>query len=125
LADIKIWSPPFFGIKPKIIIKGGFIAYSLMGDVNASIPTTEPVYYRPMFGAMGEAKNSISVIFSSKMALRRRLKNRVRIGKKLVPVRNCRRIGKHDMLLNNDLPKIEADPESFIVRIMRNSRDQI
>lgn len=84
--------------------------------MNASIPTTEPVYYRPMFGAM-EAKNSISVIFSSKMALRRRLKNRVRIGKKLVPVRNCRRIGKHDMLLNNDLPKIEIDPESFIVRI--------
>jgi urease subunit alpha len=109
--------PPFFGIKPKIIIKGGFIAYSLMGDVNASIPTTEPVYYRPMFRAMGEAKNSITVIFSSKMALRRRLKNRIRIGKKLVPVRNCRRIGKHDMLLNNDLPKIEVDPESFIVRI--------
>lgn len=68
-------TPTFFGIKPKIIIKGGFIDYSHMGDANASIPTTEPVYYRPMFGAMGEAKNSISVIFSSKMALRRGLKN--------------------------------------------------
>ncbi|MGA7543820.1 MAG: urease subunit alpha, partial [Nitrososphaeraceae archaeon] len=109
--------PPFFGIKPKIIIKGGFIAYSLMGDVNASIPTTEPVYYRPMFGAMGETKNSISVLFTSKLALRSGLKNRVRIGKKLVPVRNCRRIGKQDMVLNSGLPKIEVDPESFIVRI--------
>ncbi|MGA8105651.1 MAG: urease subunit alpha [Nitrososphaeraceae archaeon] len=117
LADIIIWSPPFFGIKPKIIIKGGFIAYSLMGDVNASIPTTEPVYYRPMFGAMGETKNSISVLFTSKLALRSGLKNRVRIGKKLVPVRNCRRIGKQDMVLNSGLPKIEVDPESFIVRI--------
>jgi urease subunit alpha len=88
-----------------------------MGDANASIPTTEPVYYRPMFGAMGEAKNSISVIFSSKMALRRGLKNRVRIGMKLVPVRNCRKIGEHDMVLNNCLPKIEVNPESFFVRI--------
>jgi urease subunit alpha len=88
-----------------------------MGDANASIPTTEPVYYRPMFGAMGEAKNSIWVIFSSKMALRRGLKNRVRIGMKLVPVRNCRKIGEHEMVLNNCLPKIEVDPESFFVRI--------
>jgi urease subunit alpha len=117
MADIIIWSPPFFGIKPKIIIKGGFIAYSVMGDANASIPTTEPVYYRPMFGAMGEAKNSISVIFTSKMALSRGLKDRVRIGKKLVPVKNCRKIGKSDMILNNGLPKIDVDPESFIVRI--------
>jgi urease subunit alpha len=117
MADIIIWSPPFFGIKPKIIIKGGFIAYSLMGDANASIPTTEPVYYRPMFGAMGETKNSISVIFTSKMALRRGLKDRVRIGRKLVPVKNCRKIGKRDMMLNNGLPRIDVDPESFIVRI--------
>jgi urease subunit alpha len=88
-----------------------------MGDVNASMQLVNQFITGPMFGAMGEAKNSISVIFYSKMALRRRLKNRVRIRKKLVPVRNCRRIGKHDMLLNNDLPKIEVDPESFIVRI--------
>jgi urease subunit alpha len=76
-----------------------------MGGVNALIPTTEPVYYRPMFGATGEAKNSISVIFSSKMALRRGLKNRVRIGRKLVSVRNCRKIGEHDIVLNNGLPQ--------------------
>jgi urease subunit alpha len=88
-----------------------------MGDANTSIPTTEPVYYRPMFGAMGEAKNSISVIFTSKMALRRGLKDRVRTGKKLVPVKNCRKIGKRNMLLNNGIPKIDVDPGSFIVRI--------
>jgi urease subunit alpha len=70
-----------------------------------------------MFGAMGETKNSISVIFTSKMALRKGLRDRVRIGKKLVPVRNCRKIGKRDMILNHGLPRIDVDPESFIVRI--------
>jgi urease subunit alpha len=69
LADIVIWSPQFFGVKPKMIIKGGFIAYSLMGDPNASIPTTEPVMYRPMFGALGQTKHSTSVTFTSQLAL--------------------------------------------------------
>lgn len=101
----------------KLTINPGFIAYSLMGDVNASIPTTEPVYYRPMFGAMGKAKTSISVIFTSKLALRKGLKNRAGVGKKLFPVRNCRKIGKQNMILNNALPKIEIDPESFVVKI--------
>jgi urease subunit alpha len=101
----------------KIIIKGGLIAYTLMGDVNASIPTTEPVYYRPMFGAVGKAKNSISVIFTSKKALRRGFKDRIQIGKKLVPVQNCKKIGERDMILNDGLPKIEVDPESLIVKI--------
>jgi urease subunit alpha len=86
-----------------------------MADVNASIPTAEPVYYRPMFGAIGR-RNPISVIFTSNMSLRGGLKSRVRIGKKLVPLKNCRKIGKHDTVLNNGLPKIEVDLESFIVR---------
>jgi urease subunit alpha len=88
-----------------------------MGDVNASIPTTEPVYYRPMFGAVGKAKNSISVIFTSKKALRRGFKDRIQISKKLVPVQNCKKIGERDMILNDGLPKIEVDPESLIVKI--------
>ncbi len=70
IADIVVWSPEFFGVKPKLIIKGGFVAYSLMGDPNASIPTPEPVYYRPMFGAFGQAIHSTSVTFTSKLAIR-------------------------------------------------------
>lgn len=88
-----------------------------MGDVNASIPTTELVYYRAHVRSHGRSKEFNFGNISSKMALRRGLKNRVRIGRKLVPVRNCRRIGKHDMVLKNNLPKTEVDPESFIVRI--------
>jgi urease subunit alpha len=117
MADIVIWNPAFFGIKPKIIIKGGLIAYSLMGDANASIPTTEPVYYRPMFGALGKAKQSISALFTSKLALRNGLKGRVKVDKKLLPVKNCRRIGKQNMVLNSALPRIDVDPESFSVKI--------
>jgi urease subunit alpha len=117
LADIVIWSPAFFGIKPKMIIKGGLIAYSLMGDANASIPTTEPVYYRPMFGTFGKAKQSSSVIFTSKLALQKGIKKRVDINKKMLPVKGCRRIGKKNMVLNDALPRIDVDPESFSVRI--------
>ena len=117
MADIVIWNPAFFGIKPKIIIKGGLIAYSLMGDANASIPTTEPVYYRPMFGALGKAKQSISALFTSKLALRSGLKDRVKVNKNLLPVKNCRRIGKRNMVLNSAIPRIDVDPESFSVKI--------
>jgi urease subunit alpha len=117
MADIVIWNPAFFGIKPKIIIKGGLIAYSLMGDANASIPTTEPVYYRPMFGALGKAKQSISALFTSKLALRSGLKDRVKVNKNLLPVKNCRRIGKRNMVLNSATPRIDVDPESFSVKI--------
>lgn len=117
MADIVIWNPAFFGIKPKIIIKGGLIAYSLMGDANASIPTTEPVYYRPMFGALGKAKQSISALFTSKLALKSGLKGRAKVNKKLLPVKNCRGIGKQNMVLNSALPRIDVDPESFTVRI--------
>lgn len=120
IADLVLWSPQFFGIKPKLIIKGGFIAYSLMGDPNASIPTTEPVYYRPMFGALGSAKQSTSFTFTSKLAIDNGLATKINIKKKLLPVKNCRKISKNDMVLNNLTPKIEIDPETFKVKVDGN-----
>ena len=120
LADLVLWSPAFFGVKPKLIIKGGFIAYSLMGDPNASIPTPEPVYYRPMFGAIGTAVQSTSVIFTSQLAIDNGLKTKVNVKKKLLPVKNCRKISKEDMVLNNLTPKIEIDPETFKVKVNGN-----
>ena len=117
MADLVLWSPQFFGVKPKLIIKGGFVAYSLMGDPNASIPTPEPVYYRPMFGALGSAKQSTSVTFTSQLALDNNLATKVNVRKKLLPVKNCRNIGKDDMVLNNLTPKIEIDPETFKVKV--------
>ncbi len=115
LADIVVWTPQFFGIKPKMIIKGGFVAYSLMGDPNASIPTTEPVYYRPMFGALGSAKHSTSVTFTSKLAIARGLADSLGTSKRLVPVENCRNIGKKDMLHNSLTPEIRINPETYEV----------
>jgi len=117
LADIVIWTPQFFGVKPKMIIKGGMIAYSLMGDPNASIPTTEPITYRPMFGALGSAKYSTSFTFTSKLAIEKGLERKVLTKKKQVPVRNCRKIGKKDMVHNNLTPKIEIDPETYEVKV--------
>ncbi len=117
IADIVLWTPQFFGIKPKLIIKGGFIAYSLMGDPNASIPTPEPVYYRPMFGAMGTAKQNTSVTFTSKAAIDNGLATKLNIKKKLLPVKNCRKISKEDMVYNNLTPKIDIDPETFKVKV--------
>ncbi|AJZ76262.1 urease subunit alpha [Candidatus Nitrosotenuis cloacae] len=117
IADIIVWSPQFFGAKPKMIIKGGMIAYSLMGDPNASIPTTEPVYYRPMFGALGKAKQAISFVFTSKLALENGLEDKLGVSKKFLAVRNCRNIGKKDMVLNDTTPKIEIDPETYQVKI--------
>ncbi len=117
IADIVIWTPQFFGAKPKMIVKGGFIAYSLMGDPNASIPTPEPVYYRPMFGALGRAKFSISFTFTSKTAIKNGVGKKLGLQKKLLPVKNCRKIGKRDMLYNNLVPKIEIDPETYEVKV--------
>ena len=117
LADIVIWSPQFFGVKPKMIIKGGLIAYSLMGDPNASIPTTEPVLYRPMFGALGKAVNGTSVTFTSQLAIDDGISSKVASKKRLVPVRNCRSIGKKDMLYNDGTPDITVNPETYEVRV--------
>ncbi len=117
LADIVVWTPQFFGIKPKMIIKGGFIAYSLMGDPNASIPTTEPVRYRPMFGALGRAKHSTSLTFTSQLALDDGLASRLDVKKRLVAVKDCRSISKKDMVLNDLTPDIDINPETYEVRV--------
>jgi urease subunit alpha len=117
LADIVVWTPAFFGVRPKLVIKGGLIAYALMGDPNASIPTPEPVYYRPMFGAMGKAMHSTCLTFVSKAAMERGISRKLKLAKKVVPVRNCREIRKRDLVLNGRTPLIKVDPETYEVRV--------
>ena len=117
IADIVVWTPQFFGVRPKLVIKGGMIAYALMGDPNASIPTVEPVYHRPMFGALGRAKQSVSVTFTSKMALEGGLASKLDTRKKLLPVKGCRSIGKKDMVRNDLAPDIRINPETYEVRV--------
>jgi urease subunit alpha len=114
LADLVLWSPAFFGVKPEMIIKGGFIAWSVMGDANASIPTPQPVLYRPMFGSFGGATQSISATFVSEVSLPHVA--RLGIRKQLIAVRNCRKIGKASMIHNFATPRIEVDAETYEVR---------
>ena len=114
LADLVLWSPAFFGVKPELIIKGGFIAWSVMGDANASIPTPQPVLYRPMFGSFGNAIQAISHTFISSASAPQ--VERLGLRKQLAPVRNCRNIGKKNMIHNSATPKIEVDPETYEVR---------
>jgi urease alpha subunit len=114
LADMVLWNPAFFGVKPEMIIKGGFIAWSVMGDANASIPTPQPVLYRPMFGSFGAAPQSTGVTFISLASLP--TVEKLGLKKRLVPVQNCRKIGKADMIHNSATPKIEVDPETYEVR---------
>jgi urease subunit alpha len=115
LADLVLWKPAFFGVKPSLILKGGMIAAAAMGDPNASIPTPQPVHYRPMFGAFGKALAS-SVTFVSKAALKNPAVLKLKLAKRLVAVKNTRKIGKRDMKQNDALPKIEVDPETYLVR---------
>ncbi len=115
LADLVLWKPAFFGVKPSLILKGGMIAAAAMGDPNASIPTPQPVHYRPMFGAFGKAL-ATSVTFVSKAALKNPAVARLKLGKPLVAVKNTRKIGKKDMKLNDALPRIDVDPETYVVR---------
>jgi urease subunit alpha len=117
LADIVLWPIAFFGAKPKMIIKGGLIAWSVMGDPNASIPTTEPVLYRPMWGAFGSAPAATSVTFTSQAALDDGVGDRLRLQKRLVAVKGCRSVTKKQMLRNDLTPKIEVDPETYVVRV--------
>jgi urease subunit alpha len=117
LADLCLWKPAFFGVKPELVLKGGFIAYAQMGDLNASIPTPEPVLPRPMFGAHGAAVQSTSVTFISALAGERDLAGRLGLAKRLVPVGATRKLGKVDMVRNDALPQIEVDPESYEVRV--------
>jgi urease subunit alpha len=114
LADICIWDPAFFGVKPDMVLKSGTIAAAIMGDPNASIPSPQPEYYRPMFGAFGRSLTESSVTFVSQ-ALHNKA-NGLGVAKKLLPVSNTRKIGKRSMILNNATPRMEINPETYEVR---------
>jgi urease subunit alpha len=116
LADLVLWKPAFFGIKPAMIIKGGMIAAAPMGDPNASIPTPQPVHYRPMFGAEGKAAAQTSVTFVSKAALESGLREQLGLSRRLVACGNTRNISKADMILNDWQPDIQVDPQTYEVR---------
>lgn len=115
LADLVIWKPAFFGVKPELVLKGGFIAMAAMGDPNASIPTPEPILSRPMFGSYGRAICSTSLTFVSQAALDRDVPRKLGLQKRIVPVKQCRGLTKRDLKLNDALPKIEVDPETYVV----------
>ena len=115
LADIVLWKPAFFGVNPSMILKGGVIAMSLMGDPNASIPTPQPVHYRYMFGAYGGSMSHSSVTFVSQAAIDSNVRGQLNLNKRLVPVRNTRTISKASMSLNTLQPKIEVDPQNYHV----------
>jgi urease subunit alpha len=117
LADLVLWKPAFFGVKPEMIVKGGFIAWSVMGDANASIPTPQPVLYRPMFGSFGGATAATSITFISQAAFAAGLPQRLGLKKMAAAVRSCRSIGKKDMVHNDAMPKIEVDAETYEVRV--------
>ena len=114
-ADLVIWKPAFFGVKPALIMKGGCIAAAAMGDPNASIPTPQPVHYRPMFGAAGGSLSRSSLSFVSQAAVKAKVGERYGLLKTIVAVKNCRSIGKRDMVHNNLQPKISVDPETYEV----------
>lgn len=116
-ADLVLWKPAFFGAKPDMIIKGGMIIASKMGDANASIPTTQPVLYQPMFAAHGKAKNEACLTFVSKAAYDADIKDAYGLEKTVVPVKGCRTIAKKDMVFNNRTPKITVDPETYEVTV--------
>lgn len=117
LADLVLWSPAFFGVKPEMVIKGGFIAYAQMGDPNASIPTPEPVFPRPMFGSFGKAPAATSLVFVSGYAAQDGLGESLGLDKSVVPVRNTRALGKRDLIHNDLIPRIEVDPETYEVSV--------
>ncbi len=114
-ADLVLWKPAFFGVKPEMVLKGGFIAQAQMGDPNASIPTPEPIISRPMFGAFGRALSSTSLTFLSQAGLDRGIPTKLGLQKRVAVVKNCRNIKKRDLKLNDYLPKIEVDSETYVV----------
>jgi urease subunit alpha len=117
LADLVLWEPAFFGVRPHAVIKGGMIAWAAMGDANASIPTPQPVLPRPMFGAAPAAAAATSVHFVAHQAIEDGLADRLAVNRRLVAVGDVRKVGKADMPLNDALPRIEVDPDTFTVRI--------
>jgi len=117
LADLVLWEPAFFGVRPHAVIKGGMIAWAAMGDANASIPTPQPVLPRPMFGAAPAAAAATSVHFVAPQAIEDGLAERIDVRRKLVAVKDVRKVGKAQMPLNDALPRIEVEPDTFAVRI--------
>jgi urease subunit alpha len=116
LADLCLWSPAFFGVKPDLVLKAGTIAAALMGDPNASIPTPQPVHYRPMFGAFGRALSASAVTFLPGIAIDRRVPEQLGLLRTVLPARDIRAIDKKRMILNAAMPLIEVDPETYEVR---------
>jgi len=115
VADLVIWKPAFFGIKPEMVLKSGFIAQAQMGDPNASIPTHEPIISRPMFAAFGRAIASTSLTFLSKAALERDVPGKLKLERRIAAVKDCRSVKKRDLKLNDALPTIEVDAETYVV----------
>ncbi|GAB4381166.1 MAG: urease subunit alpha [Elainellaceae cyanobacterium] len=116
LADLCLWKPAFFGVKPELVIKGGMIAWAQMGDANASIPTPQPVHMQPMFGSYGGAMHSTSLTFVSKAALKKDIPDLLKLQKSAVAVSGIRKLTKRDMKLNDLMPQMEVDPETYEVR---------
>ena len=116
LADLALWSPAFFGVKPDLVLKAGVIAAALMGDPNASIPTPQPVHYRPMFGAFGRALSASAVTFLPTLAIERAVPDRLGLQRMVLPARGIRTIDKSRMVHNAATPRIEVDPETYEVR---------
>ncbi len=116
IADLCLWRPAFFGVKPEIVVKGGMIAWSQMGDANASIPTPQPVHMRPMFGSFAGARHATSFTFVSQAALEREIPTQLGLQKQIVAVSGTRQLSKRDMKLNDALPHIEVDSETYEVR---------
>ena len=116
LADFVLWKPAFFGVRPEVVVKGGFIAHAAMGDANASIPTPQPVLGRPMFGAAGGAVGATCFTFVSAVAEEAGVAERLGLRRQVRAVHHCRSIGKKDMRLNDRLPRIDVDPETYVVK---------
>ncbi|GGI99495.1 urease subunit alpha [Alicyclobacillus cellulosilyticus] len=117
LADLVLWDPAFFGVKPDLVLKGGMVVYSLMGDPGASIPTPQPVMYRPMFAAFGKARHATSLTFLSRAAYEAGVHTRLGLQKQVVPVGGVRQLSKRDMRWNDALPVIDVDPQTYEVRV--------
>ncbi|WP_342348214.1 urease subunit alpha [uncultured Nitrospira sp.] len=117
LADLVLWEPAFFGAKPKLVLKGGFVVWANMGDPNASLPTPQPMMYRPMFGAMGSTLQSTCMTFVSQVAHDRNVKEKYGLGRMVEPVRQTRVLTKKHMVRNDYLPKIEVNPQTFAVMV--------
>ena len=116
LADLVLWKPMFFGVKPDLVLKSGTIAAAAMGDPNASIPTPQPVHYRPMFGSFGKSLTESSISFVSQAAMDAGIHEALALEKQVLAVNGTRSVKKRDMMLNDYQPKMEVDPETYEVR---------